>query len=387
MMQKKVTVLGSTGSIGRNTLAVIEALSPRFKVVGLAAGRNSKLLASQIEKFKPEIVSLEKKKDAESLRQILPDKDLKITYGQEGTEELARHGENDIIVAAITGINGLRSTIAAVNTGKRVALANKESMVAAGHLIRELAERSGAEIIPVDSEHSGVFQALAGQDPRNVKKVILTASGGPFFQLSEEAVKNPSVEEALNHPRWEMGAKISIDSATLMNKGLELIEARWIFDLQPGQLDVLIHPQSIVHCLVEMKDGSFIAQLSQTDMKIPIQYALTHPEREESPVPPLDLDGIRSLEFYAVDEDRFPLLGLARLALGKGGSLSVALNAANEVAVQYFLEKKIRFEHIFLAINTVFQEHLQKDVNTLEDVLDVDRETKQKTRNFIEQRL
>jgi 1-deoxy-D-xylulose-5-phosphate reductoisomerase len=386
-MQKNLTVLGSTGSIGRNTLAVVEALSPQFKVVGLAAGRNSKLLASQVEKFQPEIVSLEKRSDAELLRQLLPDKSVNITYGQEGTEELARFEKNDIVVAAITGLNGLRSTIAAVKTGKKVALANKESMVVAGPLIRELSKRSGAEIIPVDSEHSGVFQVLAGQDVKNVRKVILTASGGPFFQRSKESLKNPSIEEALNHPRWKMGEKISIDSATLMNKGLELIEARWIFDLQPEQLDVLIHPQSIVHCLVEMKDGSVFAQLSQTDMKIPIQYALTHPERKESLLPPLDLNKIRSLEFYEVDVAKFPLLSLARMALKEGGSVSVALNASNEVAVKYFLEKKIRFEHIFQVIEAVLQKHSRKDVNSLEDILEVDREAKLKTRNFIKQRL
>jgi 1-deoxy-D-xylulose-5-phosphate reductoisomerase len=386
-MQKNLTVLGSTGSIGRNTLSVVETLSHRFNVVGLAAGRNLKLLASQIKKFKPEIISLEKKSDTELLRERLSDRTVKIAYGQKGTEELARFEKNDIVVAAITGIDGLRSTFEAVKAGKKVALANKESMVVAGAQIRQLSERSGAEIIPVDSEHSGVFQALKGQDKQHVKKVILTASGGPFFRQPKNSIKNISVEDALNHPRWKMGRKVTIDSATLMNKGLELIEARWLFDLEPDQLGVLIHPQSIVHCLVEMKDGSVFAQLSQTDMKIPIQYALTHPEREESPLPSLDLNQIRTLEFYEVDEDKFPLFGLARSALREGGSVSVALNASNEVAVANFLEKKIRFEHIFQIIDAVLQEHERKDVNTLEEILEIDRETKLKTRNFIKQRL
>lgn len=386
-MGKKLTILGSTGSIGRNTLAVIEALSPQYSVVGLAAGRNSKLLASQVGRFKPEMVSLQKESDAELLRRCLPDNPVRIVFGQEGAEDLAGQEKNDIVVAAITGIDGLRSTLAAVKAGKRVALANKESMVVAGPLIRELADRSGAEIIPVDSEHSGVFQVLAAQGKKDVKRVILTASGGPFFQSPKKPAENPSVEEALDHPRWKMGKKITIDSATLMNKGLELIEARWLFDLLPEKLDVLIHPQSIVHCLVEMKDGSVIAQLSQTDMRIPIQYALTYPEREESLLPSLDLSKIGPLDFYEVEEERFPLFGLARMALKKGGSFSVALNASNEVAVRSFLEKRIQFDIIFRAVDAVLQEHRQKDVNTLEDILEVDREAKLKTRNFIEQRL
>ena len=386
-MRQNVTVLGSTGSIGRNTLAVVESLSPKFNVVGLAAGRNSKLLAGQVEKFQPEMISLERENDADLFRGQMSGKSVQIRFGQKGTEEIARFEKNDIIVAAITGISGLRSTVEAVKTGKKVALANKESMVVAGHLIKKLSAKSGAQIVPVDSEHSGIFQCLAGEDKRNVKKVILTASGGPFFLRSKESIKNPTVKEALNHPRWKMGEKVTIDSATLMNKGLELIEARWLFDLQPEQLDVLIHPQSVVHCLVEMKDGSVIAQLSQTDMKVPIQYALTYPEREDAPLPSLDLSQIRTLEFYEVDQDRFPLLSLARSALKDGGSVSVALNASNEVAVRSFLEERIQFVHIFKVIDAVLQEHIQRDVNTLEEILEVDRETKLKTRNFIERRL
>ena len=387
MKKINIAILGSTGSIGRSTLEVVELLSHRFNVTGLAAGRNSELLARQIKQFEPEIVSLEKESDADFLKAQDISDSVRILYGQEGTEEIARNKDVDIIVAAITGISGLRSTIKAVKCGKKVALANKESMVVAGPLIQKLAKESGARIIPVDSEHSGVFQCLAKEDKKNVKKVILTASGGPFFQSTKEEMKNSTIEDALNHPRWEMGEKVTIDSATMMNKGLELIEARWLFDLQPEQLDVLIHPQSIVHALVEMRDGSVIAQLSQTDMKIPIQYALTYPEREEAPLPPLDLSQTRALEFYEVDTDKFPMILLAREVLSEGDSAPVALNAANEVAVKAFLEEKIVFSDIFSVIKTIMKDHKKTQVDNLDDILNVDRETKLQTRNLLEQRL
>jgi 1-deoxy-D-xylulose-5-phosphate reductoisomerase len=387
MKKINIAVLGSTGSIGRNTLEIVDFLSDRFNVIGLAAGRNLELLSSQIKKYRPEIVSLERECDADFLKaQDLSDS-VQILYGQKGTEEIARFRDADIIVAAITGISGLRSTIAAVKSGKKVALANKESMVVAGPLIQKLAKNSGAQIYPVDSEHSGVFQCLAKEDKKNVKRVILTASGGPFFQSTKEEMDNSTIEDALNHPRWEMGRKVTIDSATMMNKGLELIEARWLFDLQPDQLDVLIHPQSIVHSLVEMCDGSVIAQLSQTDMKIPIQYALTYPEREEAPLPPLNLSQIKSLEFYEVDTEKFPMILLAREALEEGDSAPVALNAANEVTVNAFLKKKIAFSDIFYVISTIMRDHKKKLVDNLDDILSVDRETKQQTRNLLEQRL
>ena len=382
-----IAVLGSTGSIGRSTLDVVKGLPHRFNVVGLAAGLNSELLVSQIEEFKPEIVSLEKKSDLDFLRAQHFSDSVQIRYGQEGTEEIARRENVDIIVSAITGINGLRSTVAAVKSGKKVALANKESMVVAGPLIQKLARESGAQIYPVDSEHSGVFQCLAKEERKNVKRVILTASGGPFFNSTKEEMDNSTLEEALNHPRWEMGDKVTIDSATMMNKGLELIEARWLFDLEPDQIDVLIHPQSIVHSLVEMRDGSVIAQLSQTDMKIPIQYALTYPEREEAPLPSLDLSQIKALEFYQVDTEKFPLFLLAREALVEGDSIPVVLNAANEVAVRAFLDKNIAISDIYSVINRVMKNHQKKKVNNLDDIFNVDREAKQNTRNLLKQRL
>lgn len=383
---ENISILGSTGSIGRSTLDVVDKSGGKFNVRGLAAGRNLDLLCRQVEKFKPKIVSLEKKEDADEFRRNCKEYALRITYGQEGAEEVARFEENDIIVSAITGINGLRPTLAAVKAGKRVALANKESMVVAGPLIQETVQKSGAQIIPVDSEHSGIFQCLAKERIEDVKKVILTASGGPFLQTSIEKMKNKTREEALNHPRWNMGEKVTIDSATLMNKGLELIEARWLFGLLPEKLGILIHPQSIVHSLVEMRDGSVLAQLSPTDMKVPIQYALTYPRREEALLPPLDLSQIKVLEFYKVDVKKFPLVKLARQVLEEGESFPVALNTANEVAVEMFLKRRIRFSDIADVVAEIVENHKKRKVESLDDIFEVDRETKQQTRNLLKKR-
>lgn len=383
---ENIAILGSTGSIGRSTFEVVDRLRNRFTVVGLAAGRNTQLLQQQIEKYRPKIVSLERREEAEELEHKYKDTTLRITFGQEGAEEVARFEENDIVVSAITGINGLRPTVASIKAGKRVALANKESMVVAGPLIRALARKSGAQIIPIDSEHSGVFQCLAKERKKFVKRVVLTASGGPFFRTSLGDMKKKTVEEALKHPRWEMGKKVTIDSATLMNKGLELIEARWFFDLKPQQLDILIHPQSIVHSLVEMNDGSVLAQLSPTDMKIPIQYALTYPERENGLLPSLDLSQIKALEFYEVDQKKFPLVPLARLALEEGESFPVALNAANEVVVAAFLKNRLKFLDISDLIKSTLNGHQKRKIKNMEDVFEVDRETRLKTRNLLKKR-
>lgn len=383
---KNVAILGSTGSIGCNTLEVISKLSHKFQVVGLAAGRNIQLLQKQVELFNPEIISLERKKDAEKFKKLYQGSSIQIAYGEEGAKDVARFEKNDIVVSAITGINGLKPTLAAVKAGKRVALANKESMVVAGSLIQDTAQIAGAKIVPIDSEHSGVFQCLTKEKMENVKKVILTASGGPFFRTSLEEIKNKTLEEALKHPRWKMGGKVTIDSATLMNKGLELIEARWLFGLQPSQLEILIHPQSIVHSLVELKDGSILAQLSPTDMKIPIQFALTYPEREEAPLPSLDLSQVKVLEFYNVEDQKFPLLLLARQALEEGGSLPVALNAANEVVVKAFLERMIKFSDISEIVAAAFEAHRKKEVGTIEEIFDVDHETRSITWNLLKQR-
>ena len=383
---KNIAILGATGSIGRSTLQVAERFSCRFRVSGLAAGRNVRLLHKQIEKFKPKIVSVEREKDADELSRLCKDLPLRVVFGEVGAEEVACFEENDVVVSAITGIKGLRPTLAAVKAGKRVALANKESMVAAGPLIQDEARKSGSEIIPVDSEHNGIFQCLMKERKENVKKIILTASGGPFLRTPPEEMKNKTLEEALEHPRWKMGEKVTIDSATLMNKGLELIEARWLFGAQPQQLDILIHPQSIVHSLVEMKDGSVLAQLSPTDMKIPILFALTYPEREEALLPSLDLPQVGALEFYKVDVERFPLLDLARHALEEGQSVPVALNASNEVAVEAFRDRKIHFLDIYKIVAEILSNHQKREVISLEDIFEVDRDARQLSMNLLKQR-
>ena len=383
---ENIAILGSTGSIGCSSLEVIEKLSRRFRVVGLAAGRNTQLLEKQVEKFKPKIVSVQKKEEADEFKKKFKDSAVRVTFSQEGAEEVAGFAENDIVVSAITGIDGLKPTLAALRTGKKIALANKESMVVAGPLIQSLVQEFGSQVIPVDSEHSGVFQCLAKESMESVQKVILTASGGPFFRKTSQEMKGVTPAEALNHPRWKMGRKVTVDSATLMNKGLELVEAHWLFGIEPEKLDVLIHPQSIVHSLVEMNDGSVLAQLSPTDMKIPIQYALTYPEREDSPLTSLDLSEIKSLEFFKPDVEKFPLLKLARQALEEGGSIPVALNAANEVAVAAFLQEEIRFLEIAEIVSEAVEHHKKKKIDYLDDILMVDRETRLATRNLIERR-
>jgi len=383
---RNIAILGSTGSIGTNTLELLEVLGDRFAVVGLAAGANTPLLLRQVEKFRPKIVSLKTKEEAEKLRSRLKNKTVRVVYGSEGAEEVARFEENDIVVSAITGIEGLRPTLAAIRAGLRVALANKESLVVAGAILQAEAEASGAEIIPIDSEHSGIFQCLAKEERENVKKVTLTASGGPFFKTPLAEVKGKSVEETLAHPRWKMGKKVTVDSATLMNKGLELIEARWLFGLRLSELGILIHPQSIVHSLVELRDGSTLAQLSPPDMKIPIQYALTYPERATTRLPELDLARVRSLEFYPVDEKRYPLIRLARLALEKEKSLPVALNAANEVAVEAFLNRRIGFSAIAEVVSQVVNEHRLSEAASLEEVFDIDRESREQAASLIRRR-
>ena len=383
---KNLTILGSTGSIGRSTLEVAANHGGAFRVVGLAAGRNVKLLAEQAERFRPEILAVEREEDVDALRDSCSSPLPMIVWGPEGAAEVAGRDRNEVVVSAITGIDGLRPTLAAVSAGFRVALANKESMVAGGFLLQDAAERSGAEIIPVDSEHSAVFQCLAKENRQDIRRVILTASGGPFFRLSLEEMGSKSPEEALKHPRWKMGRKVTIDSATMMNKGLELIEARWLFNLSQDKLGILIHPQSIVHSLVEMRDGSMLAQLSQTDMRIPIQYALTYPERNESGLPALDLSRVRDLEFYDVDLDQFPLVRLAYQALEREQAFSVALNAANELAVEAYLEKQISFSQIHEVVAAVLASHEYTDVRTLDDIFAVDRETRERTRQQLQQR-
>jgi 1-deoxy-D-xylulose-5-phosphate reductoisomerase len=385
-MTQTVAILGSTGSIGTGALSVIDWLGDRFRVTALAAGSNLPLLAAQLEKYRPRVVSVKRSRDAQALRPLARRLGTRVVHGPEGAEAVAAAGGVEIVVSAITGIEGFRPTLAAIRAGKRVALANKESMVVGGALLRREAARSGARIIPVDSEHSGVFQCLAKERKSRVRRVILTASGGPFFRTPARALGKATLEDVLRHPTWNMGRKVTVDSATLMNKGLELIEARWLFGLEPSRLAVLIHPQSTVHSLVEMEDGSVLAQMSITDMRIPIQYALTYPDRLTSPLPPLRLNSVKPLEFFEVDERKYPLFALARMALERGESLPVALNAANEVAVAAFLERKIGFTDIPAVVRGVMDGHDAAAVDSIEILFHIDREARSSARRLLAQR-
>jgi len=382
-MSRAIAILGSTGSIGRNTLDVVDRLGGAFRVTALAAGSNLAVLAAQVERYRPALVSVGARRDAESIRGLARRSGSRVVWGAEGAVEVARAEGVDTVVSAITGMSGFAPTLEAVRAGRRVALANKESMVVGGALIRREASLSGARIIPVDSEHSGVFQCLAGVRRRDVRKVILTASGGPFLKTPLAELRRKTLAEALRHPRWVMGRKVTVDSATMMNKGLELIEARWLFDLDPAELGVLVHPQSAVHALVEMKDGSLLAQLGPADMRLPIQYALTWPERRDSGLPRLDLGALRRLEFRPVDERRFPLFALARRALLAGGSLPVALNAANEVAVAAFLEGRILFPDLHAVVAAVVESHRAGPADSIEAIRDIDKDARREARRAL----
>ncbi len=374
---KSISILGSTGSIGCNTLKVVEHLKD-FRVVALGAGGNVGELAEQIRKFKPELVAVKDENCAESLLRKITDYKLQITnlpkieIGEKGLIAVATHERAETVVSATVGAVGFVPTLRAIEAGKRIALANKETLVMAGELMTKAAEKSGAEILPVDSEHNALHQCLRGERKKEVKRLILTASGGPFREKSKEQIENATREEALNHPNWKMGDKITIDSATLMNKGLEVIEAKWLFGFETGEISVVVHPQSIVHSMVEMIDGSVIAQLGVTDMRHAIQYALTFPERKQNCLEPLDFTRISQLTFETPDFERFPCLALAYKALKIGGTMPAVLNAANEIAVQAFLDNKIRLSDIPLIIESVMNEHKSQTVSSLEIVLETD---------------
>ncbi|MBP6909519.1 MAG: 1-deoxy-D-xylulose-5-phosphate reductoisomerase [Candidatus Saccharicenans sp.] len=384
--RKKVIILGSTGSIGSSTLDVIRHYPGKFEITGLAGGKNIRLLAEQIEEFRPQAAAVKRPADSLRLQKKFSRTGPKILAGETGLIDLVTGLQADLVVSAITGIAGLKPTLAALEAGKDVALANKESMVVAGPFLKKVASRTGARIIPVDSEHSAIFQCLQGQRKKYLKRVYLTASGGPFFRLPLSDLADRRVEEALKHPRWSMGKKVTIDSATLMNKGLELIEAKWLFDLEPDQLQVLIHPQSLVHALVEFRDGSILAELSQTDMRIPIQYALSYPERLESCLPPLNLASLTGLEFYPVEEkERYPLFFLARKALLADLSYPVRLNAANEVAVTAFLNGKIKFGQINLIVDHCYRQPQPGRIGSIEDIFEIDRKTRIMANQYLNQ--
>ncbi len=377
MSARGIAILGSTGSIGCNTFRVLEALGPeKFRVVALAAGRNVPKLAEQISRHEPELVSVEDDAVRDPLIADLLKRQLKvpqIVTGQDGLVRVATHPEADCIVSATVGAVGFVPTLRALEAGKRVALANKETLVMAGELMTRAAEKSGAELLPVDSEHNALHQCLRGETRAEVRRIILTASGGPFRTRDKAAIASATVADALQHPTWSMGAKITIDSATLMNKGLEVIEAHWLFGFGADAISIVVHPESIVHSMIEMVDGSVIAQMGVTDMRHAIQYALTYPERYESDLPALDLAQLSSLHFEEPDLERFPCISLAYRALRTGGTLPAAMNAANEEAVQAFITEQVSFADIPEIIKRVMDEHRTSDVKNLDAVIDADR--------------
>ncbi len=369
MSRKNIVILGSTGSIGQNTLQVIEAFPERFNVLGLAAAKNTELLFEQARKFRPKYCCLMFEESFRGYEEQFKEIGCELLWGKEGYKSLAAMNEADIVVSSMVGAAGLIPTLTAVEAGKTVALANKESLVIGGELVMSIAKRTGAQIFPVDSEHSAVFQCLNGEDRANIQNIILTASGGPFWDRSLEEMENARVEDALNHPNWSMGAKITVDSATMMNKGLEVIEARWLFDVDVEKIKVLIHRQSIVHSMVEFKDGAIMAQLGSPDMRIPIAYALTWPDRLELEVKRVSFTDIARLTFEQPDFERFPLLRLGYEAAERGGSYSVALNAANELAVDAYLARRIRFGSIQKVVSGVLEKIEQRECNSLDEIL------------------
>ncbi|MGN0312763.1 MAG: 1-deoxy-D-xylulose-5-phosphate reductoisomerase [Lachnospiraceae bacterium] len=378
---KKVAILGSTGSIGTQTLDVISRQED-LSVIALSAGSNIELLEQQTRQFHPELVCVWKEEKAKQLRNNLKDMDVRIVCGMEGLLELAVYEESDVLVTAIVGMLGIRPTIAAIKAGKTIALANKETLVSAGHLIMPLAKEMGVSILPVDSEHSAIFQCLEKNTGNKLKNIWLTASGGPFFGRTKQQLEKVKPEDALKHPNWSMGRKITIDSATMVNKGLEVMEAKWLFDASLDQIKVLVHPQSVIHSAVEYEDGAVIAQMGTPDMRLPIQYALCYPQRRTIPGKSLDFYELGQMTFYKPDEETFRGLTLAKLAMGKGGNVPTVYNAANEKAVELFLQRKISFLEIPQIIEQCMDEIPFREAPDVEEIL----ETQLLTENYIESR-
>ena len=373
---KRVAILGSTGSIGQSALSVVDAHPDRLQVVGLAAGENADLFAAQIARYRPQVVAMASGGALDRLKPI--DSTTRVAgAGREGLVAVASHPDVEIVLCASSGTDGLEAVLAAIEHRKTVALANKEVLVMAGGIVTDAARRHGVDILPVDSEHNAIHQCLHGRRVSDIRRLILTASGGPFRGRALSELGTVTAAAALKHPTWRMGRKITIDSATLMNKGLEVIEAHWLFGVRSDQIEVLVHPQSVVHSLVELTDGSMIAQLGVTDMRLPIQYAFSYPERWHGPLPPLDLARAGRLDFEAPDAVAFPCLGLAFRALGGGPSLPVVLNAANEVAVARFLDGRIGFLSIPLVIERTMDAHVPVEVATLAAVRAVDRSARE----------
>lgn len=369
---KNVAVIGSTGSIGTQTLDIARA-NDDLNVVALAAGRNTKLLEAQAREFNPEIIGIWSEEDARGLRISLADTGIKVVSGMEGLIEIAELGSSDIVVTGIVGMIGIRPTIAAINAGKDIALANKETLVTAGHIIMPLAEQNGVSILPVDSEHSAIFQSLQGNVHGDVAKILLTASGGPFRGKDTEFLSHVKVEDALKHPNWSMGRKITIDSATMVNKGLEVIEAKWLFDVEPENIQVVVQPQSIIHSMVQYRDGAVIAQLGTPDMKLPIQYALFYPERRFLAGDRLDFWSMNSILIEKPDMDVFKGLKYAYSAIADGGSMPTVFNAANECAVARFLDRKIKFLDIYKIIEECMASHTVIHDPDVSQILDTEK--------------
>ena len=371
-MQQRIGILGSTGSIGRSTLDVIDHLVPRCQVVALAAGSRAQELARQARKYRPAYVAIADGSRVKELSGMLAG-DVTVLNGEGALVELVERSSCDCVVAAVVGAAGLPATLRAVELGKTVAVANKEILVIAGSILMPLARRTGARLIPIDSEHSAIYQAMHAGRRCDVSKVYLTASGGPFRTAPVEVMRNATLADALNHPTWSMGPKITIDSATMMNKAMEIIEAKWLFDLRPDQIEVVVHPESIIHSLVEFCDGSIVAQLGTPDMRTPIQYALTYPERLPCRSEPLDLVRTGQMNFHAPDFERFPALGLGNEAARRGGTAGAVLNAANETAVELFRRGEIRFGEIVELNQEVSRRHEFVAEPTLEQLLTADR--------------
>ncbi len=383
---KGLSILGSTGSIGRNVLRVVDAFPGRFEVVGLAAGGNVDVLAEQVARHRPKIVSVADTAALERLSGLVDLSGLRAASGREGMVEVATRDEARMVVASAVGAVGLVPTYRALEAGKDVALANKETLVMAGELMLARAHETGARLLPIDSEHCALHECLDGRRPEDVRRLILTASGGPFRDRPSESLARVTREEALAHPTWRMGPKITIDSATLMNKGLEVIEAHWLFGMPAGKIDVLVHPQSVVHSMVELVDGTVLAQLGVTDMRMPIQYALTYPEKWEAAIPGMDFAKAMRLDFAPPDRSKFPCLSLAYRALEKGGTAPAALNAANEEAVAAFLDGRAPFPAIPESIREVLEAEPGVSAGTLEDVLEADRRARERARRLLARR-
>jgi len=383
---KRIAILGSTGSIGVNALKVIETRRTDFEVVALAAGKNVELLKSQVEQFRPALVSVFDEQHAGKLRSILGKDGTRIVWGESGYAETAAIDEADMVVSSMVGAAGLLPTLKAIEAGKDIALANKETLVMAGELVMRKASEKNVKLIPVDSEHSAIFQCLNGERKDQVRKIILTASGGPFLRLPREAMSRVTVEDALKHPNWSMGRKITIDSASMMNKGLEVIEAKWLFGVEPERIEIVVHPQSIIHSMVEFIDCSIIAQLGIPDMRIPIAYALSYPDRLPEPNLGLDIFNKGTLEFIRPDREKFPCLNLAYEATRIGGTMTAVLNAANEMAVEAFLAGRLGFTGLPEVIEATMGLHEIKRIETVADVIVADVWARRTAADLIQER-